>query len=83
MSDTCGWCGQKRHYGHNRLCPVKEIEAWSVENERLRTALQDVVRDILEYERINNLAPNPGRKYCWDSVERAVHVLNADGASPQ
>lgn len=40
-------------------------------------ALRGLVTDVLEYERINNLAPNPGRKYCWDSVERAVAVLAA------
>ncbi len=39
------------------------------EIERLRAALQGVVDDVLDYEHINNLAPNPGRKYCWDSIE--------------
>ncbi len=42
------------------------------EIERLRAALQGVVDDVLDYEHINNLAPNPGRKYCWDSIERAI-----------
>lgn len=40
-------------------------------------ALEDVVADILDYERVNNLAPNPGRKYCWDSVGRARAILDA------
>ena len=31
------------------------------ENDRLRTALRDVLEDIKDYERINNLAPNPPR----------------------
>jgi hypothetical protein len=30
---------------------------------------------ILDYERVNNLAPNPGRKYCWDNTERAVAAI--------
>lgn len=44
----------------------------------LRRALRAVVADIHEYERVNNLAPNPGRKECWDSVARAVEILRAD-----
>lgn len=46
------------------------------EIERLRAALKAVVSDVLEYERINNLSPNPGRHYCWDSVARAVNLLD-------
>jgi len=41
----------------------------------LVAALEDVLRDIGEYERANNLAPNPGRSECWDSVARAKLVL--------
>jgi len=46
------------------------------EIERLRAALKGVVSDVLEYERINNLAPNPGRKFCWDSVAHAHEIIN-------
>jgi hypothetical protein len=42
---------------------------------RLRAALHDVIADIHEYERVNNLAPNPPRMECWDSVARAQEVL--------
>jgi hypothetical protein len=42
---------------------------------KLREALQTLVDDVLEYERANNLAPNPGRLFCWDSVEQAMSVL--------
>ena len=49
--------------------------------ERLREALKAVLRDIEEYERVNNLAPNPGRKYCWDSVANAYEILEEDMAS--
>jgi len=45
------------------------------EIERLRAALERVLADIAEYERVNNLAPNPGRQYCWDSVANAHAVL--------
>jgi hypothetical protein len=43
--------------------------------EQLRAALQAVINDVLAYERSRELHPNPGRKYCWDSVARAVDVL--------
>lgn len=42
-------------------------------------ALQRVVSDVLDYDRVNNLAPNPGRRYCWDSIENAVDVLRTCG----
>jgi len=46
----------------------------------LKQALEDVVRDINDYERGNNLAPknrgpSPGRTECWDSVARAKALL--------
>ena len=46
------------------------------ENERLRKALESIIRDINEYERLNNLAPNSGRTECWDSVANAKKLLN-------
>lgn len=42
---------------------------------RLRQALTAVVDNILDYERVNNLSPLPGRKYCWDTVARAQDIL--------
>lgn len=44
--------------------------------ERLNAALKGVLSDIADYERVNNLSPNPGRKYCWDSVAQAHEALN-------
>ena len=41
----------------------------------LLAALKAVVSDILGYEKVNNIAPNPGRKYCWDSVARAHDII--------
>lgn len=51
---------------------------FAAERERcakLETALRDILRDIAEYERVNNLTPNPGRAYCWDSIERAYAAI--------
>lgn len=46
----------------------------------LLEALKALVTQVLEYERVNNLAPNPGRKYCWDATERAVlAIAKAEG----
>lgn len=58
-----------------RIAGEKFAEACD-EIERLRTALKRVLADIADYERVNNLAPNPGRQYCWDSVAHAHAVLN-------
>jgi hypothetical protein len=41
----------------------------------LKESLTEVVRDILDYEKINNLSPSPGREDCWQSVTRAKAVL--------
>lgn len=41
----------------------------------LLAALQALVSQILDYERVNNLSPNPGRNYCWDNTERAVAAI--------
>jgi len=45
------------------------------EVENLRAALKALVDDVLEYERINNLSPNPGKRDCWQSVTQAKAVL--------
>jgi hypothetical protein len=52
--------------------------ALSRECKRLRAALEGVLADIDDYERINNLAPSPGRKYCWQSVEIARLALEGE-----
>jgi hypothetical protein len=44
-------------------------------------ALKSLVADIRDYERVNNLAPNPGRKDCWQSVTAAEEAIaKAEGA---
>lgn len=42
-------------------------------------ALEGLVADVLDYEKVNNLKPNPGKKYCWQSVERAREALRKAG----
>lgn len=41
-------------------------------------ALEGVLSDIEEYERINNLSPSPGEETCWQSVARARRALNGE-----
>lgn len=45
-------------------------------------ALQALVAQILDYENVNNLSPNPGRKYCWDDTERAVAAIAKATGNP-
>lgn len=44
-------------------------------HKALVEALKAVVDQVNDYERVNNLAPNPGRTECWDSVARAKKLL--------
>ena len=43
--------------------------------ERLTKALKNLMNDVLEYERVNNLSPNPGKQDCWQSVTEARRAL--------
>jgi hypothetical protein len=54
---------------------AKGCEKMGDEIGRLKAVLKDVIDDIHEYERVNNLAPNPPRIECWDSVARARRAL--------
>lgn len=70
-------------------CAVKSRVFWEA-NARLIAAapdlldaLQNLVADILDYERINNLAPSPGKDDCWQSVTRArAAIAKATGGTP-
>lgn len=42
---------------------------------KLLEALKLVVSQIEDYERVNNLAPNPSRQHCWDSVAQAHEII--------
>jgi hypothetical protein len=46
--------------------------------DELEAALRAIVRDVNDYERVNNLSPNPGRTECWDSVAHAKAVLGKE-----
>ena len=43
--------------------------------DALEDALRAIIRDVNDYEKANNLHPNPGRTECWDSVARAKALL--------
>lgn len=43
--------------------------------DKLRATLADIVASIEDYERVNNLAPNPPRLSCWDCVATAKELL--------
>jgi hypothetical protein len=65
---------------HSCAAVIGGLEA---ENEQLKAALKDVIDDIHEYERVNNLAPNPPRVECWDSVARARRALERNLPEPR
>ncbi|CCB64433.1 hypothetical protein [Hyphomicrobium sp. MC1] len=49
----------------------------------LYEALNNLVATVLDYERVNNLSPAPGRKCCWDATEHAINALSkALGETP-
>jgi len=51
-------------------------------NKDLYEALKRLVADVDEYERVNNLHPNPGRDECWQSMSDARAALaKAEGKS--
>ena len=41
----------------------------------IKEALEQIIADIEDYERVNNLAPSPGNKDCWQSVTNAKAAL--------
>ena len=56
------------------------------ENERLRAvnvemlaALKALVANVLDYEKINNLSPAPGKRDCWQSVTQARAAIAKAG----
>ena len=53
----------------------EEVERLRASNAELVGTLKAVVADILDYERVNNLSPNPPRTECWDSVTRASAAI--------
>lgn len=49
------------------------------QRDSLVVALRNLVRQVVSYEQVNNLAPAPGRKYCWATTEEAMLALKAAG----
>lgn len=45
------------------------------ETTKLIEALEAVLADIADYEKTNNLFPNPGHADCWQSVTNAMAVI--------
>ena len=73
-ADEPAWNGQFADMGY--WDRDTELAKSTDEIERLRAVLRALVDNVLDYERVNNLSPNPGRKYCWDTVANAVEALN-------
>jgi len=42
----------------------------------LEKVLRALVAEVEDYERVNNLHPNPGRSECWGSVAAAKAILD-------
>jgi hypothetical protein len=59
---------------------AEEITTLHAQLEAAKAALRRLVDDIHDYERVNNLAPNPPRTECWDSVADALAVLEGKPA---
>ena len=50
--------------------------------DMFEAALRNLVADVDDYERVNNLAPNPGRLHCWESMRVAKDVLGQSAPKP-
>lgn len=85
IDERC-WCEHPQDCGDDGcdLPPIEYIRAdmvgQALDNARqmnrdLLAALKLVISDIEAYEHVNNLAPNPGRTHCWDSVAQAHAVI--------
>jgi chromosome segregation ATPase len=82
LAERQGWLDEvERHQGVRKVVEIENDElracngSLRAEVERLRAVLKGVIDDIHDYERVNNLAPNPPRMECWDSVARARAAL--------
>jgi hypothetical protein len=73
----CMNCNFAKRFG--KECPHATTGTNAAKIDALVKALERVIRDINEYERVNNLAPNPGRTECWDSVAEAKALLRHVG----
>ena len=72
----------RKDVGSNPIAVASNAVNASVE-ARLREALEALIADIEDYERVNNLAPSPGKKDCWQSVMRAKQALSSPPAAAE
>jgi hypothetical protein len=63
-------------------CLEQDKRNLKAEIERLRAALAALISDIEEYERVNNLAPSPGKQDCWQTVTQAKAALRSVQVPP-
>ena len=62
----------------NTLAEAEDAESAAfAQVSTLKAALLAVLADIADYERINNLVPNPGKADCWQSGTNARDCLAA------
>jgi DNA repair exonuclease SbcCD ATPase subunit len=54
---------------------LEDLDEAIARAERAEAALRNLITDIEDYERVNNLAPSPGKPDCWQSVTHARAVL--------
>lgn len=71
--DECGGSTENVERWNTRISGVAQ-EAGRV--AELEAALRALVDQVNDYERVNNLAPNPGRTECWDTVANAKRILS-------
>lgn len=76
----CIYLGQRTTAGMCR-CHKSNEEMLHQRVDALASALRAVIDQVNDYERVNNLAPSPGRTECWDSVARAKALLGDVGGS--
>lgn len=73
---TCDSCGADYDYAPDSPPHFCDPDARTSNRiAELENALRRVVADVKDYERVNNLQPNPGRFECWESVAHAKAIL--------
>jgi hypothetical protein len=68
-------CARARDHANVNHEKNVRIDSIRAKLDRATGALADLVADIRDYERVNNLSPAPGKNDCWNSVTRAESVL--------
>ncbi len=90
LGDHYDWIADSPEIGKHRKIIVARDSCYCVadyafivkavnNHDALVAALQALVDNVHDYERVNNLAPSPGRTECWDTVAHAKRILAAVG----